>query len=108
MSIAARSPSGSPPPAGVVIANDSGAVTGGGTRVAVLSAEALAGRGIPVRFVCGRGDIDVRLRHPGIEIRQIDAADIWTEDNPLRAAADGVWSPGAARGFAQAVAGLDP
>jgi glycosyltransferase involved in cell wall biosynthesis len=76
----------------VVFVCDPGFVDGGASKVAIFSARGLAERGINISYVCARGPVDPLLSHPGVVVHCLDFKSVWKEDNPLTAAAQGIWN----------------
>ena len=92
----------------IVIVSDYGSVNGGAAKMALIGARALAERGHEVHFVCATDPSDPALQHPDIHVHHLGQADVWTERNPLRAAARGIWNGAAARRLCVLLASFDP
>ena len=104
-----RDLSGAPPRApGVVILNDYAHIEGGGSRVAILSASALAAQGHPVLFFAAVGPVDADLAVSGARVVCLDHPDIFTDRSRLSAALRGLWNRRAAAALGRELAGLDP
>jgi len=89
-----------------IIVSDYGDVRGGSSRVAILSALALAERGVEVIFFCATPACD-ELRHDRIRIECVGMTDVW-QRSPLAAAAQGIYNVTAARAFESVLARADP
>jgi glycosyltransferase involved in cell wall biosynthesis len=81
----------------VILVNDFAAVTGGSDRVVVAEAVGLAARGHRVTLVAGHGEPDPALIEAGVEIHTTGQASTIGDPNRLRAMAQGIWNPRAAR-----------
>ena len=92
----------------IVIVSDYGTVNGGAAKMALIDARALAERGHEVHFVCATEPSAIPLRHPNIQIHHLGQADVWTEPNPLRAAARGIWNRAPARRLCGLLAAFNP
>ena len=92
----------------IAIVSDYGTVNGGAARVALIGARALAERGHEVHFVCATEPVGPALRHPNIRLHYLGESDVWTERNPLRAAARGIWNRAPARHVRDLLARFDP
>ncbi|MBN9064452.1 MAG: hypothetical protein BGP06_16700 [Rhizobiales bacterium 65-9] len=79
-----------------IIISDFAAVNGGAAKVAIESARGLAEAGCEIVFAAAIGPIADALNHPNIRVEMIEAAEVWSVKNPLRAAAQGVWNQDAA------------
>lgn len=95
-------------PADIVILNDFAHVQGGGSKVAILSARALAARGRRVLFFAAAGPVDPDLAASGARVICLGQPDLLTDPNRLRGAARGLWNPGAAAALAAVLDRLDP
>ncbi|MGQ9370726.1 glycosyltransferase family 4 protein [Azospirillum sp. ST 5-10] len=80
----------------IAIVSDYGEVDGASTKIAILSARALADRGHDVLYVHAVGATSPLLDHPRVRVHAMGLRDVWTERNPLRAAAQGIWNGEAA------------
>lgn len=80
----------------VVIVCDPGHVDGGAAKVAIASARGLAEAGVAVDYICTSGPFAPELTHPAIHVHCLNMASVWTQSNPVSAAAQGIWN-GAAR-----------
>lgn len=79
-----------------IIISDFAAVNGGAAKVAIESARGLAEAGCEIVFVAAIGPVAEALSHPNIRVEMIEASEVWSVRNPLRAAAQGVWNQAAA------------
>ena len=79
-----------------IIVSDFAAVNGGAAKVAIESARGLAEAGVEIVFVAAIGPVAEALIHPNIRVEMIEAAEVWSVKNPIRAAAQGVWNQAAA------------
>ncbi len=92
----------------VVVLNDFGHVQGGGSKVAVLSAAALAGQGHRVLFFAAVGPVEPMLIAHGVEVVCLNQTDALTDGHPLRGATRPLWNEPARRAFATTLAAFDP
>ena len=92
----------------IAIVSDYSTINGGAAKIALIAARALAERGHEIHFVCTTEPKGSVLRHPNIHLHYLDQADVWTERNPLRAAARGIWNRAAARYLRDLLARFDP
>ncbi|WP_029009866.1 glycosyltransferase family 4 protein [Azospirillum halopraeferens] len=91
----------------IVIVSDAGEPDGASTKIAILSARALAERGHDILYVHAVGAASRLLDHPNIRVHAMGLRDVWQEANPLRAAATGVWN-GRAAGWLAALLATVP
>ena len=91
----------------VVIISDFGDVTGGASKVAILSARGLAERGVGVLFICAIAPINAMLSHRNIEIRCFGLQNIWERSSRTEAAVQGIWNAEAARRLALELRAID-
>ena len=90
----------------VVIIADFAEPSGGGQAVAIQSAVALAGRGVPVTYIHGLPETpDPRLAASGVDTVGLGLRDIWAL-GAARGAAAGIWRRQAAKRLAAAIAAL--
>jgi len=92
----------------VIVVNDYAHIQGGGSKVAIVSAAALARHGHRVIFFAAVGPVDPDLAASGAEVVCLDQMDILNDGSPLRAAARGLWNAEAARHFDRLLARFDP
>ncbi len=90
----------------VVIVNDHAAINGGQARIAIDSALWLRRAGAEVSFLAGVGPVDPRLAEAGIPCEVVGRHDIASDPVRLRAAALGLWNPGAARALSRMLRAL--
>jgi glycosyltransferase involved in cell wall biosynthesis len=81
----------------VVIVSDYAEVNGGASRVSIVSARALAERGVRVTYFCGTGSVAGELDHPMITVRHLGLLDVWNSPGRLQAAASSIWNDPARR-----------
>jgi glycosyltransferase involved in cell wall biosynthesis len=79
-------------PMRVVIVCDPSRVDGGASKVAIASARGLATAGVCVDYVCTSGPPAAELSHPNIEVHCLNMASVWAQENPVAAAAQGIWN----------------
>jgi glycosyltransferase involved in cell wall biosynthesis len=91
----------------IIIVSDHGTVIGGAAKVALVSALALVERGHEVHFVCATEPAPA-VRDAKIHVHNLEQPDVWSERNPLRAAARGIWNRAAARYLHGLLADFDP
>ncbi len=109
-----RSPVPGSPPARsavashIIILNDFAHVEGGGSKVAILSAQALAVRGRQVIFLAAVGPVEPALAAAGVRTICLGQQPLAADPNPLRAAARGLWNRTAADKLRDALRPLDP
>lgn len=92
----------------VILLNDFAAVTGGSDRVVVAEAVGLAGRGHRVTLLAGHGEPDAALVEAGVEVHTTGQHSTIGDPNRLRAMAQGIWNPRAARLLGEVLAGAGP
>lgn len=92
----------------VVVLNDFAHVQGGGSKVAVLSAAALAAQGHRVLFFAAVGPVDPMLTAHRVEVVCLHQTDALTDGNPLRGAARALWNEPARRALAAALTAFEP
>nr|WP_253949418.1 glycosyltransferase family 4 protein [Mangrovicoccus sp. HB161399] len=93
-------------PGRVVIVNDASTARGGATGLAILSAELLTARGIPVTFIAGDDGVAERLRASGVEVIALGDKGLVAE-KPVTAAARGLYHRRARRALAEWIARHD-
>lgn len=76
----------------VVIVCDPGHVDGGASKVAITSTRGLADAGIAVDYICASGPFAPELTHPHIRLHCLNMGSVWTQTNPVIAAAQGIWN----------------
>jgi glycosyltransferase involved in cell wall biosynthesis len=74
----------------VVIVNDYGFVNGGASKVAILSAKALALQGVAVHFFCAVGPVEKDLRESGVTVHCLNETP-YHSSPPKRALLSGLW-----------------
>lgn len=79
----------------IVVVNDFGTVTGGASKVAIVTASSLAARGFAVDFVCAFPPIAAELQQPGIAVHCLGQPNVWAQSNAFRAASQGIWNAAA-------------
>jgi glycosyltransferase involved in cell wall biosynthesis len=92
----------------IAIISDYGTINGGAAKIALVSAQSLAERGHEIHFVCATGSGTFAIRHSNIHYHHLGMADAWTERNPARAAARGIWNRTAARYVHDLLADFEP
>lgn len=93
----------------VVVVNDRASINGGATKVAIMTAIALARRGIETHFFSGIGPIGPELlAEPRVSITCLDAQPYMDRRNKLEGAIRGIWDRVAARRFGELLDRLDP
>ena len=101
-------PTPPPLPLDVVVLNDFAHVQGGGSKVAILSARALAARGSRVLFFAAAGPVDPELAASGVRVVCLGQPDILADPSRLRGAARGLWNGAAAAALGRELRALDP
>jgi len=92
----------------IVVVNDYAHIQGGGSKVAIVSAAALARRGHRVTFFAAVAPVDPDLAASGAEIVCLGQPDMLGDPSALRAALRGLWNGEAGRRFGTLLDRLDP
>lgn len=93
----------------VVVVNDRASINGGATKVAIMTATALARRGIETHFFSGIGPIGPELRaEPRVSVTCLGAQPYMDRRNKVQGAIRGIWDRVAARRFGELLDRLDP
>ena len=92
----------------IVVVNDYAHIQGGGSKVAIVSAAALARRGHRVTFFAAVAPVDPDLAASGADVICLGQPDMLGDPSALRAAVRGLWNGEAGRRFAAVLNRLDP
>lgn len=96
-------------PRNVVILSDFAHVAGGAEKVALVSARALAARGVQVHILSAIGPVDDELLGvPGLDIRCLEQQPFFKSSGRLRAAAKVFWNTEARQALREILHGLSP
>ncbi|HWK45054.1 MAG TPA: glycosyltransferase family 4 protein [Stellaceae bacterium] len=90
-----------------ILVSDYGDARGGAAKVAIMSARALASRGIPVTFFCATPPDGSVLDHPLVRVECVGIEDVWHR-SPFAAAVGGIANRRAAETFAALLRQADP
>jgi glycosyltransferase involved in cell wall biosynthesis len=90
-----------------ILVSDYADARGGAAKVAIMSAQGLAARGVPVTFFCATQPKDMSLDHPLIRIECVGIEDVWHR-SPLTAAVNGIANGEAAEAFASLLRRANP
>lgn len=95
-------------PKRVIVVTDYAWVIGGASKVAILSAIALAERGYDTHHFSAVGPVDKDLRAAPVDVHCLGERAILDEPNRFVGARKGLWHRDAARAFARFLAGFSP
>ena len=86
-------------PSTVIIVNDYAYINGGASKIAILSARALAEAEIQVVFFYAVGPVEAILIHKNIKLAECKQFDLISNPNKLSAMLKGIWNYEAAKSF---------